>query len=242
VVRVSTMEQIEITPVSVDLADRFHRAIDAAAREQKYLPILEVLPVQAMRAFAVNPIKPDALTFAKSTVMNLILCLYEVGRGRSCATARTSRLSPSRAADRLCVPRELPVQKGPMRDNIAMGRPSASEEEIVAAAKAAYARDFIMGFERGYDSPCSEHGMQLSGGQRQTYPIARAFLKDAPIILLDEATWALDSESEQAIQKALRTLCEGRSTIVIAHRLRKPTKSGSWTAPASSSAATTPNC
>ena len=109
--------------------------------------------------------------------------------------------------------------KGSVRDNIAMGRPGASEEEIVAAAKAAYAHDFIMGFERGYDTPCGEHGMQLSGGQRQRIAIARAFLKDAPIILLDEATSALDSESEQAIQKALRTLCEGRTTLVIAHRL-----------------------
>ena len=109
--------------------------------------------------------------------------------------------------------------KGSVRDNIAMGRPGASDDEIVAAAKAAYAHDFIMGFERGYDLPCGEHGMQLSGGQRQRIAIARAFLKDAPIILLDEATSALDSESEQAIQKALRTLCEGRTTIVIAHRL-----------------------
>ena len=97
--------------------------------------------------------------------------------------------------------------------------PGATDEEIVAAAKAAYAHDFIMEFERGYDTPCGEHGMQLSGGQRQRIAIARAFLKDAPIILLDEATSALNSESEQAIQKALHTLCEGRTTIVIAHRL-----------------------
>ena len=89
----------------------------------------------------------------------------------------------------------------------------------MAAAKAAYAHDFITGFERGYDTPCGEHGMQLSGGQRQRIAIARAFLKDAPIILLDEATSALNSESEAAIQKALHTLCEGRTTIVIAHRL-----------------------
>jgi len=106
-----------------------------------------------------------------------------------------------------------------VRDNIAMGRPGASDEEIVAAAKAAYAHDFIVGFERGYDTPCGENGLQLSGGQRQRIAIARAFLKDAPIILLDEATSALDSESEQAIQKALHTLCEGRTTLVIAHRL-----------------------
>ena len=87
--------------------------------------------------------------------------------------------------------------------------PARARTEIVAAAKAAYAHDFIMGFERGYDSPCGEHGMQLSGGQRQRIAIARAFLKDAPIILLDEATSALDSESEQAIQKALHTLVRG---------------------------------
>jgi ATP-binding cassette subfamily B protein len=100
-----------------------------------------------------------------------------------------------------------------------MGRPGASREEIVAAAKAAHAHEFILGFERGYDSPCGEHGMQLSGGQRQRIAIARAFLKDAPIILLDEATSALDSESERAVQDALKTLCAGRTTLVIAHRL-----------------------
>ena len=132
--------------------------------------------------------------------------------------------------------------KGSVRDNIALGRPGASDEEIVAAAKAAYAHDFIMGFERGYNTPCGEHGMQLSGGQRQRIAIARAFLKDAPIILLDEATSALNSESEQAIQKALRTLCEGRTTIVIAHRLStvaRRTRFASSIAAGSSSAAAT---
>ena len=157
----------------------------------------------------------------KSTVMNLILRLYEVGAGQilcddlDIATVGLASLRQQIAY----VAQENFLFKGSVRDNIAMGRPGASEEEIVAAAKAAYAHDFIIGFERGYDSPCGEHGMQLSGGQRQRIAIARAFLKDAPIILLDEATSALDSESEQAIQKALRTLCEGRTTIVIAHRL-----------------------
>jgi ATP-binding cassette subfamily B protein len=76
-----------------------------------------------------------------------------------------------------------------------------------------------MGFERGYDTPVGEQGMQLSGGQRQRISIARAFLKDAPLILLDEATSALDTESERAVQEALKTLCAGRTTLVIAHRL-----------------------
>jgi hypothetical protein len=102
---------------------------------------------------------------------------------------------------------------------IAMGRSGAAREEIEAAARAAHAHDFIMSFAQGYDSPCGEHGMQLSGGQRQRIAIARAFLKNAPIILLDEATSALDSESEHAVQEALKILCAGRTTLVIAHRL-----------------------
>ena len=157
----------------------------------------------------------------KSTVMNLILRLYEVGAGEIlCDGVDIATVNLASLRQQIgYVAQENFLFKGSVRDNIAMGRPGASEEEIVAAAKAAYAHDFIMGFERGYDSPCGEHGMQLSGGQRQRIAIARAFLKDAPIILLDEATSALDSESEQAIQKALRTLCEGRTTIVIAHRL-----------------------
>jgi subfamily B ATP-binding cassette protein MsbA len=157
----------------------------------------------------------------KSTVMSLILRLYEVESGQILCDgvdiATVTRESLRRQI--AYVAQENFLFKGSVRDNIAMGRPGASEEEIVAAAKAAYAHDFIVGFEKGYDTPCGEHGMQLSGGQRQRIAVARAFLKDAPIILLDEATSALDSESEQAIQKALHTLCEGRTTIVIAHRL-----------------------
>ncbi len=157
----------------------------------------------------------------KSTVMNLILRLYEIGSGQIlCDGVDTAAVGLYSLRRQIAyVAQDNFLFKGSVRDNIAMGRPEASEEEIVAAAKAAYAHDFIMSFERGYDSPCGEQGLQLSGGQRQRIAIARAFLKDAPIILLDEATSALDSESEQAIQKALRTLCEGRTTIVIAHRL-----------------------
>ena len=107
----------------------------------------------------------------------------------------------------------------PSRANIAFGKVGATEDEIVAAAKAACAHEFIMGFPLGYDTPVGEHGTQLSGGQRQRIAVARALVKNAPIILLDEATAALDSESEKQVQEAIEHLCQNRTTIVIAHRL-----------------------
>jgi subfamily B ATP-binding cassette protein MsbA len=109
--------------------------------------------------------------------------------------------------------------RGSVRDNIAVGKPSAGEDEIIAAAKAAYAHDFIMAFPKGYDTPVGEHGLELSTGQRQRVAVARALIKDAPIILLDEATGSLDNESERQVQNAIADLCRGRTTLVIAHRL-----------------------
>ncbi len=109
--------------------------------------------------------------------------------------------------------------RGTIRENIALGKLDASEAEIIAAAKAAHAHDFIMGFPAGYDTQVGEHGLQLSGGQRQRISIARALIKNAPIILLDEATASLDSESERHVQEAIAELCKGRTTLVIAHRL-----------------------
>ncbi len=106
-----------------------------------------------------------------------------------------------------------------VRANIAFGRPDASEDEIVAAAKAAAAHDFIMAMPEGYDSQVGERGSKLSGGERQRIAIARAILKDAPILLLDEATSALDTQSERLVQQALARLMENRTTLVIAHRL-----------------------
>ncbi|MGO4870474.1 MAG: ABC transporter ATP-binding protein [Roseiarcus sp.] len=157
----------------------------------------------------------------KTTAMAMILRFYEPDSGAVVVdgqdVGKTSRASLRRQI--AYVSQETFLFKGSVGENIAMGRPGASREEVVAAAKAAHAHEFICGFERGYDSPCGEHGMQLSGGQRQRIAIARAFLKDAPIILLDEATSALDSESERAVQDALKTLCAGRTTLVIAHRL-----------------------
>src|SRR5918993_731573 len=121
--------------------------------------------------------------------------------------------------------RELAVTKGvvrfddTVRANIVFGRPGASEEEIVEAAKAAAAHDFIMRLPEGYDAQVGHAGNRLSGGERQRLSLARAFLKDAPILLLDEATSALDSESEQLVQLAIRRLMRGRTTLLIAHRL-----------------------
>jgi ATP-binding cassette, subfamily B, bacterial MsbA len=157
----------------------------------------------------------------KSTTMSMLLRFYEPTGGKILIDGQDinvhSRLSLRQQI--AYVGQDTFLFKGSIRDNIAFGRPGASEEDIIAAAKAAYAHDFIVGFDSGYDSPVGEQGMQLSGGQRQRISIARAFLKNAPIILLDEATSALDTESERAVQKALNTLCAGRTTIVIAHRL-----------------------
>jgi len=109
---------------------------------------------------------------------------------------------------------------GSIRDNIALGRPGAGDEEIFAAARKAHAHDFICGFSTGYETSVGEQGAQLSGGQKQRIAIARAILKDAPILLLDEPTAALDSESEREVQKALDELRIGRTTLVVAHRLQ----------------------
>ncbi len=118
------------------------------------------------------------------------------------------------------VSQDVYLFRGTIRENIALGRPGAREADIVAAAKKAHAHDFIVGFASGYDTPVGEHGAQLSGGQKQRISIARAILKDAPILLLDEPTAALDSESEREVQKALDDLRIGRTTLVVAHRLQ----------------------
>jgi len=104
-------------------------------------------------------------------------------------------------------------------ENIRYGRRDATDEEVVAAARAAHIHEFVQGLPRGYDTPVGEHGARLSGGQRQCITIARALLKDAPILILDEATSSLDSESERLVQSALANLMAGRTVFVIAHRL-----------------------
>ena len=106
-----------------------------------------------------------------------------------------------------------------IRENIAYGRPEASFDEVVEAARAAHAHTFILGKEEGYDTVVGEGGVDLSGGERQRIAIARAILNNPPLLILDEATSAVDSETEAAIQKAIANLVKGRTTIAIAHRL-----------------------
>ena len=182
-------------------------------------------PVLRDMTFVAEPGRVTALVGpsggGKSTIFSIILRFYDPNTGRVLIDgqdiARTDRHSVRRQI--AYVGQDVFLFRGTIRDNIAFGKLGASEEDIVAAATAAFAHDFIARFPLGYDTPVGEHGLQLSGGQRQRIAIARALIKDAPIILLDEATAALDSESEQEVQHAIGRLCEGRTTLVIAHRL-----------------------
>jgi ATP-binding cassette subfamily B protein len=157
----------------------------------------------------------------KSTILNLMLRLYEVGGGTVTIDGQNIAAISRRSlrGQVAYVGQDVFLFRGSVRENIALGRLGASDAEIVAAAKAAYAHDFITAFPRGYDTPVGEHGLQLAGGERQRISVARALLKDAPIILLDEPTASLDTESERQVQGAIEHLCRGRTTIVIAHRL-----------------------
>ena len=182
-------------------------------------------PVLRGMSFTAEPAKLTALVGpsggGKSTVLNLILRFYEVERGAITIDGQniTDHSRQSLRHHLAYVGQHVYLFRGSIRDNIVLGKPEASEAEIVAAAKAAHAHDFIMSFPNGYDTPVGEHGMQLSGGQRQRVAIARALIRNAPVILLDEATAALDPESELHVQQALAELCAGRTTIAIAHRL-----------------------
>ena len=183
------------------------------------------VPVLRRMSFTAEPGRVTALVGpsggGKSTVFNLILRLYDVAGGAIIIDgqdiAEVSRRSVRQQIG--YVGQDVFLFRGTIRENIAYGRLEATEEEIVAAAKAAFAHQFIVVFPLGYETPVGEHGLQLSGGQRQRISVARALIKNAPVILLDEPTASLDSEAERHVQEAISHLCEGRTTLVIAHRL-----------------------
>jgi len=157
----------------------------------------------------------------KSTLVDLIPRFYDVTAGRVCVDGVDVRDLTVRSlrAQIAIVTQHTFLFNDTIRRNIAYGEPERSMEDVIAAAKAAHAHEFILGLPKQYDSMIGEMGMQLSGGQRQRLAIARAVLKNAPILILDEATSALDTESERLVQDALETLMSTRTTIVIAHRL-----------------------
>jgi subfamily B ATP-binding cassette protein MsbA len=182
-------------------------------------------PVLHNISFVAEPGRVTALVGpsggGKSTIFNLMLHFYEPDGGTITIDGQdVSAVSRRSLRGQIAyVGQDVFLFRGTIRENIAFGKPGASEAEIVAAAHAACAHDFIMSFPLGYDTPVGEHGLQLSGGQRQRISVARALIKDAPIILLDEATASLDSESERQVQEAIAHLTQDRTTLVIAHRL-----------------------
>jgi ATP-binding cassette subfamily B protein len=182
-------------------------------------------PVIRDLSFVAEPARVTALVGhsggGKSTILNLIPRFYEIDGGVISIDGQNIAALSRRSlrAQIAYVGQDVFLFRGTIRDNIAFGKADASEAEIVAAAKAAHAHDFIMATAEGYGAQVGERGLQLSGGERARIAIARALIKNAPIILLDEATAALDSESEHHVQEAIAKLCQGRTTIVIAHRL-----------------------
>jgi subfamily B ATP-binding cassette protein MsbA len=156
----------------------------------------------------------------KSTLISLVLRFYDPTKGAVLADGKDLRdfTLPSLREQISLVLQDSLLFSGTIRENIAFGRPDASDEEIVTAARLANAHEFIMDLPGGYDSPVSERASTLSGGEKQRIAIARAILRDAPILILDEPTSSLDAAAEQVVIEALRRAVTRRTTFIIAHR------------------------
>ncbi len=183
------------------------------------IPVLNNISFSADQGQEIAIVGPSGT--GKSTVANLLLGFYNSQSGKILIDGKPSSdysLTYLRSQMAL-VPQDVILFGGSIAENILYGRPAASKEEIEEAAKKANAHNFIMQFPEGYNTIVGERGIQLSGGQRQRVAIARAILKNPAILILDEATSSLDSESEQLVQEALDLLMQGRTSFVIAHRL-----------------------
>lgn len=182
-------------------------------------PALEAVSLDVKAGETVAIVGPSGA--GKSTIIQLLLRFYDTQAGQ--ITIDGVGLDDVDREDLrsvlALVPQDPVIFAASARENIRFGRPAASDAEVEAAAEAAAAHDFIAALPDGYDTYVGERGVMLSGGQKQRIAIARAILRDAPVLLLDEATSALDAESERAVQQAVDALAEGRTTIIVAHRL-----------------------
>lgn len=195
------------------------REVHFAYPDERNLPVLKGINITAHAGEIIAIVGPSGA--GKSTVTSLIPRFFEVSEGAILVDGhdiRKVKLKDLREATGV-VPQETTLFGGTIHENIAYGKLDATDAEIEAAARAAHAHEFVMEFPEGYQTIVGERGVKLSGGQRQRIAIARALLKDPAILILDEATSSLDSESERLVQAALETLMRGRTTFVIAHRL-----------------------
>ena len=204
--------QIEVSNGTVVL-ENVHFGYDSAR------PILKGVSLKVGAGETVAIVGPSGS--GKSTIGRLLFRFYDVSEGRLSIDGQDVRDVTQESLHGVIgvVPQDTVLFNDTIRYNIAYGRDGASEEEIVAAAKAAQIHDFIAALPNGYDTAVGERGLKLSGGEKQRVGIARTLLKDPPVLLLDEATSALDTETEREIQSALRKAGEGRTVITIAHRL-----------------------
>ena len=186
---------------------------------RKDVPVLKDVSMNAKSGEQIALVGPSGA--GKSTIASLLLKFYEPDSGVLLFDGRNAKDFPlSQLRKQIAfVPQDVILFGGTIKENIAYGRPEATEEQIIDAAKKSHADEFISKFPEGYEAIVGERGIKLSGGQRQRIAIARAILKDPAILILDEATSALDSESEQLVQDALENLMKNRTSFVIAHRL-----------------------
>jgi ATP-binding cassette, subfamily C, bacterial CydC len=175
--------------------------------------------------FSIRPGETVALVgrsgAGKSTCANLLMRFWDTDAGHVTIGGVNLRDLPLATLRKLvaAVPQDVHLFNETVADNIRLGRPDATQEEVERAAQLAQAHAFIIALPQGYGTPCGERGVRLSGGQRQRLAIARAFLRDAPILILDEAVSNLDTENEQALQAAMDEVRRDRTVLVIAHRL-----------------------